>query len=78
MEVAGAHLSRKIAAAGNPDIYHVIVHVGPEALSTGPAAGDPAAGHGDKLDLDLAIWTCFANARIDQQASQQHEQHLAA
>ena len=37
------------------------------------------AGLGDKLDLDLAIWACFANARTDQQrASQQHEQDLAA
>jgi hypothetical protein len=36
------------------------------------------AGLGDKLDLDLAIWACFANARIDQEASQQHEQQLAA
>jgi hypothetical protein len=34
-------------------------------------------GLGDKLDLDLAIWACFANARIDQEASQQREQ-LAA
>src|ERR1700734_1130862 len=44
--VAGAYLSAKIAAAGNPDIYHVIVHVGPEALTGDPAAGDPAAGPG--------------------------------
>ena len=37
------------------------------------------AGLGDKLDLDLAIWACLANARTDQQrASQQHEQDLAA
>ena len=46
VEVAGAYLSGKIATAGNPDIYHVMVHVGPEALSSGPAVGDPAAGHG--------------------------------
>ncbi len=25
------------------------------------------AGLGDRLDLDLAIWACFANARLDQQ-----------
>ena len=25
------------------------------------------AGLGDKLDLDLAIWACLANARIDQE-----------
>ena len=36
MEVAAAYLSGKIAAAGNPDIYHVIVHVGPEALQDTP------------------------------------------
>jgi hypothetical protein len=38
-----------------------------------------AAGLGDKLDLDLAIWACLANARLDQQrASQQQEQPQAA
>jgi 5-methylcytosine-specific restriction endonuclease McrA len=36
VEVAGAYLSGKIATAGNPDIYQVIVHVGPEALTGGP------------------------------------------
>ena len=37
------------------------------------------AGLGDKLDLDLAIWACFANARLDQQqASQPQEQPQAA
>jgi hypothetical protein len=43
VEVAAAYLSGKIATAGNPDIYQVIVHVGPEALSRGPADDDPAA-----------------------------------
>ena len=34
-------------------------------------------GLADKLDLDLAIWACFANARIDaEQASQQQERGL--
>jgi hypothetical protein len=42
VEVAGAYLSGKIAAAGNPDIYQVIVHVGPESLQGGPADDDPA------------------------------------
>ncbi len=46
VEVAGAYLSGKIATANNPDLYQVIVHVGPEALSgtateTGP--DQPAA-----------------------------------
>jgi hypothetical protein len=36
VEVAGAFLGGKIAAASNPDIYQVIVHVGPEALITEP------------------------------------------
>jgi hypothetical protein len=40
--VAGAYLSGKVARASNPDIYQVIVHVGPEALSAQPAAGDPS------------------------------------
>jgi 5-methylcytosine-specific restriction endonuclease McrA len=42
VEVAGAYLAGKIATAGNPDIYQVIVHVGPEALAVGPDASDPA------------------------------------
>jgi 5-methylcytosine-specific restriction endonuclease McrA len=32
VEVASAYLSGKAAAASNPDLYQVIVHVGPEAL----------------------------------------------
>lgn len=37
------------------------------------------AGLADKLDLDLAIWAAFANARLDQQArQQQHEPQMAA
>ena len=32
--IAGAVLAGKITAAGNPDLYQVIVHVGPEALTT--------------------------------------------
>jgi 5-methylcytosine-specific restriction endonuclease McrA len=46
VQVAGTYLSGKIAAAGNPDIYQVIVHVGPEALATAPGAGEQAAGQG--------------------------------
>jgi hypothetical protein len=38
VQVAGAYLSGKITTAGNPDIYQVIVHVGPEALTSGPDA----------------------------------------
>jgi 5-methylcytosine-specific restriction endonuclease McrA len=44
VQVAGAYLTEKIAAAGNPDIYQVIVHVGPEALTSGPGRDGPAAG----------------------------------
>jgi 5-methylcytosine-specific restriction endonuclease McrA len=44
VQVAGAYLTGKIAAAGNPDIYQVIVHVGPEALTTRPDGSDPATG----------------------------------
>ena len=40
--VAGAYLSGKIATAGNPDLYQVIVHVGPEALTDGPDRRRPA------------------------------------
>jgi len=34
--IAGGFLAGKITAAGNPDLYQVIVHVGPEALTTSP------------------------------------------
>jgi hypothetical protein len=34
--IAGAVLAGKITTAGNPDLYQVIVHVGPEALTTSP------------------------------------------
>jgi len=43
VEVAGSYLSGKAARASNPDIYQVIVHVGPEALSAQPGTDDPAA-----------------------------------
>jgi 5-methylcytosine-specific restriction endonuclease McrA len=42
VQVAGAYLTGKITAAGNPDIYQVIVHVGPEALTAGPDGSDPS------------------------------------
>jgi hypothetical protein len=41
--VAGAYLSGKVARASNPDIYQVIVHVGPEALNAEPGGSDPSA-----------------------------------
>jgi hypothetical protein len=48
VDVAGAYLSGKIAAAGNPDIYQVIVHVGPEALLPAPP---PAAAPAPVSDV---------------------------
>jgi Domain of unknown function (DUF222)/HNH endonuclease len=41
--IAADYLAGKIAAAANPDLYQVIVHVGPEALSE-PGVGTAAAG----------------------------------
>ena len=35
-------------------------------------------GLADKFDLDLAIWAAFANARVDRESRQQHDQDLAA
>ncbi|MBV9445250.1 MAG: DUF222 domain-containing protein [Streptosporangiaceae bacterium] len=35
-EVAGAYLRGKIAAAGNADIYQVVIHTTPQALTTRP------------------------------------------
>ena len=32
-------------------------------------------GLADKLDLDMALWTCFANARIDAEQASQHQDH---
>jgi uncharacterized protein DUF222 len=40
VQVAGTYLSGKIATASNPDLYHVIIHAGPEALL--PATPQPA------------------------------------
>ena len=40
--IAADYLAGKITAAGNPDLYQVIVHVGPEALAD--PESDPAAG----------------------------------
>jgi 5-methylcytosine-specific restriction endonuclease McrA len=42
VEVSRAYLSGKIATAGNPDIYQVVVHVGPEALTPGTPRPTPA------------------------------------
>jgi 5-methylcytosine-specific restriction endonuclease McrA len=36
VEVAQAYLSRKVAAASDPGIYQVVVHVGQEALTSAP------------------------------------------
>jgi len=38
VDLAGAFLGGKVARASNPDIYQVIVHVGPEALTGEPWA----------------------------------------
>jgi len=43
VDMAEALLAGKIARASNPDIYQVIVHVGPEALTSGPEPEPPAA-----------------------------------
>ncbi len=50
VEIAGAYLSAKVTTAGNPDIYHVIVHAGPEALQDTPAGGGSAARTGARAD----------------------------
>jgi hypothetical protein len=47
VEVAGGYLAEKITRAGNPDLYQVIVHVGPEALTVGPDDCDPATAQRD-------------------------------
>jgi Domain of unknown function (DUF222)/HNH endonuclease len=45
-EVAGAYLAGKIAAAGNADIYQVIIHTTPHGLTGGVSAETPPpAGH---------------------------------
>jgi 5-methylcytosine-specific restriction endonuclease McrA len=46
VEVAGAYLAGKIAATSDPDLYQVVVHLGPEALAAQPgpvAAASTAA-----------------------------------
>ena len=103
IDVAGAFLTGKIESASNPDIYHVIVHVGTDALagvsaetpapSPGRPAGHPAhpsrchledgpaiipAWYGDRLNLDHAIWACFANAKTTEARSQRADHSAAA
>jgi Domain of unknown function (DUF222)/HNH endonuclease len=41
VELSRSFLAGKIAAAGNPDIYQIIVHVGPEALNSSPPNSSP-------------------------------------
>jgi hypothetical protein len=40
--IAGGYLAGKISTAGNADLYQVIVHVGPEALTAEPEPGPSA------------------------------------
>jgi len=43
VEVAGAYLAGKIAATSDPDLYQVVVHLGPEALAAEPSPAAAAA-----------------------------------
>jgi HNH endonuclease len=43
IEVAGAYLAGKIAATSDPDLYQVVVHLGPEALAAEPGPAAAAA-----------------------------------
>jgi hypothetical protein len=45
--IAEAFLAGKVATAGDPEVYQVIVHVGTDAITPGPAPADPAAAAGD-------------------------------
>jgi hypothetical protein len=42
--IAEAFLAEKVAAADDPDLYHVIVHVGTDVITPGGPAVDPAGG----------------------------------
>jgi len=69
VQVAGAYLSEKIATAANPDIYQVIVHVGPEALTTPPAtAGHTAARADSSPDQPRAARRVSAETPADRSA----------
>jgi hypothetical protein len=48
--ITGGYLAGKIATADNADLYQVIVHVGPEALTTEPSAHVPAETPGHPAD----------------------------
>ena len=48
--IARAFLAGKITAAGNPDLYQVIVHVGPEALATS-SPSEPETDHQAEAEL---------------------------
>ena len=45
--IAEAFLAGKVAAADDPEVYQVIVHVGTDAIPGGSAASGPSAGAGD-------------------------------
>ena len=55
-------------------LHRDLAHCHDADITTGTIA---PIGLADKLDLDLAIWACFANARIDaEQISEQQERGL--
>ena len=45
--IAEAFLAGKAAAADDPEVYQVIVHVGTDAVTAAPSPASPAAGAGD-------------------------------
>ncbi len=50
--IAESFLADKIAAADNPDLYQVIIHAGPEALTAPEAAGDPSPAREPRVSAE--------------------------
>jgi hypothetical protein len=73
VQICADYLSARAATAGNPDTYQVIIHAGTRAVTgqrcrsgtrrTRTAATINPPHSGERLNLSLAIWIAFANAR---------------
>ncbi len=59
--VAEAFLAGKVAAADDPEVYQVIVHVGTGALASGAAGGDPVGGAAGPRAGDVSAETPAAS-----------------
>jgi 5-methylcytosine-specific restriction endonuclease McrA len=78
--MAADYLAGKIVAASNSDIYQVIVHVGPDALTADPAHDQPADCAQDRpAEADADAGSCRADClyrRVGHPAGSRRRCHL--